>query len=61
MCVLVVVPGQAVLVNPTFDPVLATNDAPPPRNPVIDPKWDGVRSIITLRRDGTVSIRSRNG
>jgi bifunctional non-homologous end joining protein LigD len=46
---------------PTFDPMLATNDAPPPKNPVIEPKWDGVRSIITLRADGTASIRSRNG
>jgi bifunctional non-homologous end joining protein LigD len=41
--------------------MLATSDAPPPKNPVIEPKRDGIRSIITLRSDGIVSIRSRNG
>lgn len=46
---------------PTFDPMLATTDAVWPKDPVIEPKFDGVRSIITLRADGTVAIRSRNG
>lgn len=46
---------------PTFDPMLATNNGPPPKNPVIEPKWDGVHSIVTLRADGTASIRFRNG
>jgi hypothetical protein len=45
---------------PTFDPMLATADVPSRKHPVIEPKWDGVRSIITLRTDGAVSIRSRN-
>jgi bifunctional non-homologous end joining protein LigD len=46
---------------PTFDPMLATTDAAWPKEPVIEPKFDGVRSIITLHAEGTASIRSRNG
>jgi len=46
---------------PTFDPMLATVDGPRPRGAVIEPKWDGVRSLITLRADGRCPIRSRNG
>jgi bifunctional non-homologous end joining protein LigD len=46
---------------PTFDPMLASVDAPWPASPVIEPKWDGVRTIITLRADGSVALRSRNG
>src|ERR1700710_2721809 len=41
--------------------MLATRDVASPKHPVIEPKWDGVRKIITPRTDGTVSIRSRNG
>lgn len=40
------------VVIPTFDPMLATSDALRPKNPVIEPKFDGVRSIITLHADG---------
>ena len=41
--------------------MLATVDGPRPRNAVIEPKWDGVRALVTVRADGRVSIRSRNG
>jgi bifunctional non-homologous end joining protein LigD len=46
---------------PVFEPMLATLDAPWPRGAVIEPKWDGVRSIVTVRADGAVTIRSRHG
>lgn len=46
---------------PTFDPMLASTNAPWPASPVIEPKWDGVRTIITLHADGSVALRSRNG
>jgi bifunctional non-homologous end joining protein LigD len=46
---------------PTFDPMLATPGGRWPNSPVIEPKWDGVRSICTLSADGTITIRSRNG
>jgi len=41
--------------------MLATVDGRRPRDAVIEPKWDGVRSLVTLRSDGRMSIRSRNG
>lgn len=46
---------------PDFRPMLATNDGPRPRDAVIEPKWDGVRALITLHPDGRVTIRSRTG
>jgi bifunctional non-homologous end joining protein LigD len=49
------------VVIPTFDPMLATLDGAWPKDPIIEPKWDGVRSMITLRADGSAMIRSRNG
>ena len=42
------------VVIPTFDPMLSTSDALRPNNPVIETKFDEVRSTITLRwRDAT--------
>lgn len=49
------------MVIPPFDPMLASPNGAWPKNPIIEPKWDGVRSIITLHADGSVAIRSRNG
>src|SRR6187402_3177093 len=46
---------------PIFEPMLATNDGPRPANAVIEPKWDGVRCLITLHDDGRTTIRSRSG
>jgi hypothetical protein len=40
--------GQDYLVAiPTFNLMLATPSGRWPKNPVIEPKWDGVRSICT--------------
>jgi bifunctional non-homologous end joining protein LigD len=50
-----------VVAIPIHAPMLATLDAPWPRDAVVEPKWDGVRSIVTVQRDGTVTIRSRHG
>lgn len=46
---------------PLFGPMLASNEGRRPANAVIEPKWDGVRCIVTLRADGSASIRSRSG
>jgi bifunctional non-homologous end joining protein LigD len=53
--------AQWGVVIATFDSMLATIDAVWPKDPVIEPKFDGVRSIITLHAEGTASIRSRDG
>ncbi|CAN5496276.1 ATP-dependent DNA ligase [soil metagenome] len=51
----------ALVAIPTYEPMLATLDAPWPRDAVIEPKWDGLRSIFAVQRDATVTIRSRHG